>query len=107
MFQTVSEGVFSETLPAPVRLLFDIIQGEERKLCRPPLMREEAFMGRGAWILIMALATLGVAALVAMAVITLTEGSEYLEFAIVMVLFIAVLVGSYWFLLALARQGEE
>ena len=64
-------------------------------------------MGRGAWILIMALATLGVAALVAMAVITLTEGSEYLEFAIVMVLFIAVLVGSYWFLLALARQGEE
>ena len=56
---------------------------------------------------IMSLAALGVAALVAMAVITLTEGSEYLEFAIVMVLFIAVLVGSYWFLLAPAGQGEE
>jgi len=48
----------------------------------------------------MSLAALGVAALVAMAVITLTEGSEYLEFAIVMVLFIAVLLGSYRFLLA-------
>jgi hypothetical protein len=64
-------------------------------------------MGRGPWMQIMSLAALGVAALVAMAVITLTEGSEYLEFAIVMVLFIAVLVGSYWFLLAPAGQGEE
>ena len=57
-------------------LLFDIIQSEERKLCRPRLRREGAFMDRGAWILIM-------------------------------VLFIAVLVGSYWFLLAPAGQGEE
>ena len=57
-------------------------------------------MGRGPWMQIMSLAALGVAALVAMAVITLTEGSEYLEFAIVMVLFIAVLLGSYRFLLA-------
>ena len=64
-------------------------------------------MGRGPWMQIMSLAALGVAALVAMAVITLTEGSEYLEFAIVMVLFIAVLLGSYWFLLAPAGQGEE
>ena len=54
----------------------DIIQSEERKLCRPPLRAERAFMDRGAWILIM-------------------------------VLFIAVLVGSYWFLLAPAGQGEE
>jgi membrane glycosyltransferase len=64
-------------------------------------------MGRGAWILILALAALSVAALIAMAMITLMEGSEYLEFAIVMVLFIAVLVGSYWFLLAPAGQGED
>ncbi len=64
-------------------------------------------MGRGDRILIMALAALGVAALVAMAVITLTEGSELLEFAIVMVLFIAILLGSFWFLLAPAGQGEE
>jgi membrane glycosyltransferase len=64
-------------------------------------------MGRGAWILIMALAALTVAALIAMLVITLTEGSEYLEFAIAIVLFIAVLLGSYWFLLAPAGQGEK
>jgi hypothetical protein len=42
-----------------------------------------------------------------MAVITLTEGSELLEFAIVMVFFIAVLLGSYWFMLAPAGQGEK
>jgi hypothetical protein len=64
-------------------------------------------MGRGAWILIMALAALTIAALIAMLVITLTEGSEYLEVAIAIVLFIAVLLGSYWFLLAPAGQGEE
>jgi membrane glycosyltransferase len=64
-------------------------------------------MGRGAWILIAALVALGVAALTAMAMITLTEGSEYLEFAIVIVLFLAVLLGSYWFLLAPSGQGEE
>jgi hypothetical protein len=94
-------------LHSPVLRLSDIIQSEERKLCRPPLRREGAFMGRGPWMQIMSLAALGVAALVAMAVITLTERSQYLEFAIAMVLFIAVLVGSYWFLLAPARQGEE
>ena len=64
-------------------------------------------MGRGDRILIIALAALGVVALIAMAVITLTEGSEYLEFAIVMVFFVAVLLGSFWFLLAPAGQGEE
>ena len=42
-----------------------------------------------------------------MAVITLTEGSELLEFAIVMVFFVAVLLGSYWFMLAPAGQGEK
>jgi membrane glycosyltransferase len=87
--------------------LSDIIQGGERKLCRPPLRREGAFMGRGDRIIIMALAALGAVALIAMAVITLTEGSEHLEFAIVMVFFIAVLLGPYWFLLAPAGQGEE
>ena len=64
-------------------------------------------MGRGAWILILALAALSVAALIAMAVITLTEGPELLEFAIVMVFFVAVLLGSYWFMLAPAGQGEK
>jgi hypothetical protein len=64
-------------------------------------------MGRSDRIIILALAALGVVALIAMAVITLTEGSELLEFAIVMVFFIAVLVGSYWFMLAPAGQGEQ
>jgi hypothetical protein len=64
-------------------------------------------MGRGDRIIIMALAALSVVGLIAMAVITLTEGSEYLDFAIVMVLFIAVLLGSFWFLLTPAGQGEE
>jgi hypothetical protein len=87
--------------------LFDIIQREERKLCRPPLRRDGAYMGRGAWILIAAPVALGVAALTAMAMITLTESSEYLEVAIVIVLFLAVLLGSSWFLLAPAGQSEE
>ena len=64
-------------------------------------------MGRADWIIILALTALSVVGLIAMAVITLTEGSEYLKFAIVMVLFIAVLIGSYWFMLAPAGQGEK
>ena len=38
---------------------------------------------------------LGLAAEVAIAVLTVVGASEYLEFAIAMVLFIAVLVGAY------------
>jgi membrane glycosyltransferase len=87
--------------------LSDIIQSEGRKVYQPPLRGEGALMDRGDWILITTLVALGVAALIATAVITLTEGSEYLEFAIAMVLFIVVLVGSYWFLLAPLGQGEE
>ena len=64
-------------------------------------------MGRADWIIILALAALSVVGLIAMAVITLTEGSEYLKFAVVMVLFIAVLIGSYWFMLAPAGHGEK
>ena len=65
-------------------------------------------MVRGAWILIAALVALGVAAVTAKAMITLLEGSEYLEFAIVIVLFLAVLLGSSWFLLTPpGQQGEE
>ena len=64
-------------------------------------------MGRTDRIVIMALAALGVVALIATAVITLTEGSEYLEFVIALVFFTAVLVGSYWFMLVPTGQGEE
>jgi membrane glycosyltransferase len=87
--------------------LSDTIQGEERKLRRPSLRREGALIGRSDRIIILALAALGIVALIAMAVITLTEGPELLEFAIVMVFFVAVLLGSYWFMLAPAGQGEK
>jgi len=45
------------------------------------------------------LVALGVAAMIAMGVLTVTGGSEYLEFAIAMVLFVAILVGSYLFVI--------
>ena len=64
-------------------------------------------MGRGAWIMIAAIVALGIAALTAKAMITLLQGYELLEFAIVMVFFTAVLLGSYWFMLAPAGQGEK
>ena len=64
-------------------------------------------MGRGAWILIAAIVALGIAALTAKAMITLLQGYEYLEFAIVIVLFLVVLLGSYWFLFAPASRARS
>ena len=49
------------------------------------------------------LAVLGVTAEAAIAVLSLTGGSEYLEFAIAMVLFVALGVGSYLFVLTSQR----
>ena len=51
------------------------------------------------------LAALGVAAEAAIAVLTVRGGSEYLEFAIAMGLFVAILVGSYLFVLTSSSQG--
>jgi hypothetical protein len=53
------------------------------------------------------LAVLGVAAEAAIAVLSLTGGSEYLEFAIAMVLFVAILVGSYLFVLTSSQRGQN
>ena len=50
------------------------------------------------------LAVLGVAAEAAIAVLSLTGGSEYVEFAIAMGLFVAILVGSYLFVLTSSSQ---
>jgi hypothetical protein len=50
------------------------------------------------------LAALGVAAEAAIAVLTVRGGSEYLEFAIAMGLFVAILVGSYLFVITLLSQ---
>ncbi len=49
------------------------------------------------------LAVLGVVAEAAIAVLSLTGGSEYLEFAIAMALFVVILVGSYLFVLTSGR----
>ena len=53
------------------------------------------------------LAVLGVAAEAAIAVLSVTGGSEYVEFAIAMVLFVAILVGSYLFVLTPSQSGQQ
>ena len=64
-------------------------------------------MGRGMVTTIVVLAVLGVAAEAAIAVLTVTGGSEYLEFAIAMVMFVAILVGSYLFVIAPTPQRRR
>ncbi|HEX8259071.1 MAG TPA: hypothetical protein VF558_02125 [Rubrobacteraceae bacterium] len=41
----------------------------------------------------------GVVALVSIGVLALTGGSEYIEFALVIVFFVSFLVGSYWWII--------
>jgi len=49
--------------------------------------------------IVTALCTLiGMVALVTIGVLTLTGGSEYTEFALVMVFFVSFVVGSYWWI---------
>ncbi len=62
-------------------------------------------MDRYMFTTIAVLAALGVVAEAAIAVLSLTGGSEYLEFAIAMALFVVILVGSYLFVLT-ARRGQ-
>ncbi len=60
------------------------------------------------WVMIGSLVALGVAAMIAMGVLTVIGGSEYVEFAIAMVLFVAILVGSYLFvILPTPRRRRE
>jgi ABC-type spermidine/putrescine transport system permease subunit I len=57
------------------------------------------FAGRTS-IIVTALCTLiGVVALVTIGVLTLTGGSEFTEFALVMVFFVSFLIGSYWWII--------
>ncbi len=56
------------------------------------------FAGRTS-IIVTAICTLiGVVAFVSIGVLTLTGGSEYTKFALVMVFFVSFLIGSYWWL---------
>ncbi len=64
-------------------------------------------MERGLLTTIVVLAVLGVAAEAAIAVLSLTGGSEYLEFAIAMVLFVALGVGSYLFVISPTPQRRR
>jgi heme/copper-type cytochrome/quinol oxidase subunit 4 len=45
-------------------------------------------------------ALIGMVAFVSMGVLTLTGGSEYTEFALVMVLIVSFVVGSYWWIVS-------
>lgn len=58
-----------------------------------------ALTQRSDWLLIGSLVVLGAAAKIALAVLTLLGASEYLKFAIVIGWFVAILVGSYFYVL--------
>lgn len=64
-------------------------------------------MRKGDRITIAILVVLGVAAFVAIGVMTLLEVPEYLEFAVAMAMFVAILVGSYLFVITPQKQREE
>ena len=64
-------------------------------------------MDRGMFTTLVVLAVLGVAAEAAIAVLSLTGGSEYLEFAIAMGLFVAILMGSYLFVIRPTPQRRR
>ena len=57
------------------------------------------FAGRTSLIVTALCALAGVVALVSIGVLALTGGSEYIEFALVMVFFVSFLVGSYWWII--------
>ena len=64
-------------------------------------------MRRGDRITIIVLVVLAVVALAAIGAMTLAGASEYLEFAVTMFLFVAILVGSYLFVVTPQKQREE
>jgi membrane protein implicated in regulation of membrane protease activity len=64
-------------------------------------------LDRGMFTTVVVLAVLGVVAEAAIAVLSLTGGSEYLEFAIALVLFVLILVGSYLFVIRPTPQGRR
>ena len=64
-------------------------------------------MERRVWVIIGSLVALGVAAEAAIAVLTVIGASEYLEFAIAMALFVAILVGSYLFVIMPTPQRRR
>ena len=64
-------------------------------------------MQRNDWMVIGVVLALDALALVAIAIITLLAGPEWLEFAIVMAMVIVTLLGAYWVLFAPEDIPEE
>lgn len=67
-------------------------------------------MQRRDWMIIVALVVLGAVAETAIAILTVTRASEYteyIEFGIAIVLFVAVLVGSYLFVIVPTPQRRR
>jgi protein-S-isoprenylcysteine O-methyltransferase Ste14 len=64
-------------------------------------------MQRSDWIVIGLLIVLAVVGETAIALLTLLEGPEWIEFVIVLVLFAAILVGACWFVIAPQSLPEE
>ena len=56
------------------------------------------FAGRTSLIVTALCALIGMVAFVSIGVLTLTGGSEYIEFALAMVFFVSFLVGAYWWI---------
>ncbi len=52
---------------------------------------------RSDWMLIVTLVVISIAAEIAIGVLTVMGAPEYIEFAIVIILMVAILVGSYFF----------
>jgi hypothetical protein len=54
---------------------------------------------RSDWILIVTLLVISIAAGIAIGVLTVMGATEYIEFAIAIILMVAILVGSYFFII--------
>jgi hypothetical protein len=57
------------------------------------------FAGRTSLIVTALCALIGMVALVSIGALALTGGSEYIQFALVMVFFVSFLIGSYWWII--------
>ncbi len=64
-------------------------------------------MDRRDWITISVVVVLGVAAFLAIGVLTLLGAPEWIEFVVAMGMFVALLVGAYLFVIAPQKQREE
>ena len=64
-------------------------------------------MDKRDYIMFVTLAVLAVGCLIAVGVLTVMGASEYIEFGIVMLLFVAILVGSYLYVITPQKQRAE